>query len=102
MTTLRQQLGEAAGRIDLIVSKLSRIEHGDARSEVREARSALRAEVARLEVLRAHLAERVMIPIVTDRLHGFIPARSYDEVSRSAQGRRTGLDPRQGRGCTAG
>jgi hypothetical protein len=63
MTTLRQQLGETAGRLDLIVSRLSRVEHGDARTEVRAARSAIRAEVARLEVLRAQLAERVMIPI---------------------------------------
>jgi hypothetical protein len=69
MNTLRQQLGVTAGRLDLIVSKLSRVEHGDARSEVRAARSALRAEVARLEVLRATLTEHPMIPIVTEQLH---------------------------------
>jgi hypothetical protein len=69
MDTLRRQLGATAGRLDLIVSRLSRVEHGDARSEVRAARSALRAEIARLEVLRATLAEQPMIPIVTEQLH---------------------------------
>jgi hypothetical protein len=69
MTTAVRELGETIGALELLASRLSRAEHGDARKDVAAARSSTRREVARLEVLRAQLAEQLMIPIIAERLH---------------------------------
>ena len=68
VTSLRRELGRAVGAIDLIVAQLARAEHGDQRSDVAMARSALRAEASRLLLLRAQLSEQPMIPVTTEHL----------------------------------